>query len=193
MVCERQVNLGRGVAVKADAPPRSSPWLLLLKTKQRVHSPAARWPITRAALPQTTDPSWRCWRCWPLQHGEGCSALVQGCFVLRNCLSFTSCSPCRLTVRRQPHHCTSHDLSYKSFAANKKLFRLTYLYHRHSSLPPSHRYLSGTRHSSNRPPASQPYTKRGAHARKWDSTLPHFTHHQTLHRFRCLHIHLLAD
>ena len=108
------------MARKADAPPRSSPWLVLLKTKQRIHSPAARWPIIRATLPQTTDPSWRCWRCWrcwPLQGSEGCSALVQGCFVLRNygyCLSITSCSPIRLTVRRQPHHCTSHYLSYKS-------------------------------------------------------------------------------
>lgn len=147
---DRLINLGCGVARKADAPPRSSPWLLLLKTKPRIHSPAARRPITRLTLPQTTDPSWPCWRCWPLQHSEGCSALVQGCFVLRNCLSINSCSPCRLTVRRQPHHCTSHYLSYKSFTS--KVFRLTYLCHRHSSLPSSHHHLSGTHHSSNRQP-----------------------------------------
>lgn len=193
MVCKRHTNLGRGVAVKADAPPRSSPWLLLLKTKQRVHSPAARRPITRATLPQTTDPSWRCWRCWPLHDLHLC----KGVFVLRNCLCFTSCSPCRLTVRRQPHHRTHLTTCPISLSLQNNLLRLTYLHHRHSSLPPSRRYLSGTHHSSSR----QPYTKRGsttqvlagAHARKWDSTLPHFTHHQTLHRFRCLHIHLLVD
>ena len=57
-VASVQNDRSRGVAEKADAPPRSSPWLLLLKTKQRVHSPAARQPITSPTRPWPKDPSW---------------------------------------------------------------------------------------------------------------------------------------
>jgi hypothetical protein len=90
--------------------------------------------------------------------------------VLRNygyCLFITSCSPIRLTVRRQPHHCTSHYLSYKS-----SLQTVSSHLPRHSSLLHSN-HLDNTCQGLIIPLAASLIQSGavGALARKWESTL----------------------